>query len=145
VIAEAIELVRPLLAEKRIELRAPGDLPTVRGDRVRLREAFQNLLSNAAKFIGRRNGRIDIGCRRQAGEAVFSIRDNGPGIPPDELDRVFVPFRRLPQHRDQPGSGLGLYFTKNLIEQQGGRVWAESDVGQGACFFVALNLGRDED
>jgi signal transduction histidine kinase len=71
------------------------------------------------------------------------VADNGPGIPPDELERVFVPFRRLPRHRDRPGSGLGLYFAKTLVEQQGGRIWAESKPGQGAKFYVRLRRGGE--
>ena len=63
-----------------------------------------------------------------------------PGIPREDLDRIFSPFRRLRMHQHRPGSGLGLYFTKNLIEQQGGRVWAESELGQGSTFY--LQLGR---
>jgi signal transduction histidine kinase len=137
-LTEAVDRVRSLLDKKRIELTMPDQFPWVMGDRVRLREAFYNLLSNAVKFIDKQPGRISIGIEIRGNECVFSIADNGPGIPPDELDRVFAPFRRLPIHRDQPGSGLGLYFTKNLIEQQGGRVWAESEPGLGSRFYILL-------
>jgi signal transduction histidine kinase len=137
-IGEAIDRVRPLLEKKQIEIELPDQFPWVAGDRVRLREAFYNLLSNAAKFIDKRPGRIAIEVETHGAECVFAIADNGPGIPPDELDRIFVPFRRLPIHRDHPGSGLGLYFTKNLVEQQGGRVWAESELGKGSRFVVVL-------
>lgn len=137
-LAEAIERVRPLLEAKQIELRLPDNLPWVTGERVRLREAFYNLLSNAAKFTDKRPGRITIEAESRGDECLFVIADNGPGIPSDELDRIFVPFRRLPTHRDIPGSGLGLYFTKNLVEQQGGRIWAESEPGRGSRFVVVL-------
>jgi signal transduction histidine kinase len=137
-LTEAIDRIRPLLEEKQIELKLPDQFPWVVGDRVRLREAFYNLLSNAAKFIDKQPGRIVIEIEAHGGECVFTIADNGPGIPPDELDRIFVPFRRLPIHQDQPGSGLGLYFTKNLVEHQGGRVWAESEFGKGSRFVVVL-------
>ena len=135
---EAIDRLRPLLDEKQIEVKLPSQFPWVAGDRVRLREAFYNLLSNAAKFIDKRPGVIAIEVELHGDECVFTFADNGPGIPPEELDRIFVPFRRLPIHRDQPGSGLGLYFTKNLVEQQGGRVWAESELGKGSRFVVVL-------
>jgi signal transduction histidine kinase len=135
---EAIDRIRPLLEEKQIELKLPAEFPWVVGDRVRLREAFYNLLSNAAKFIDKSPGRIEIEVETHGAECVFTFSDNGPGIPSDELDRVFVPFRRLPMHRNQPGSGLGLYFAKNLVEQQGGRIWAESEFGQGSRFVVVL-------
>ena len=120
----------------------PAQCPWVSGDRVRLREAFYNLLSNAAKFIDKTPGRIAIEVKSSGDECIFTVADNGPGIPRNELERVFAPFRRLPMHRDQPGSGLGLYFTKNLIEQQGGRVWAQSEPGQGSVFYVVLKCGQ---
>jgi len=143
-LTEAIDRVRPILDEKRIELVLPAHFPRVAGDRVRIREAFYNLLSNAAKFIERRPGRIEVSVESRGPVALFVFADNGPGIPAEELERIFVPFRRLPMHRDRPGSGLGLYFTKNLVEQQGGRVWAESEPGRGSRFFVQLNLPATE-
>ncbi len=138
VLEEALERVKPVLAQKGIIVQVAEGLPRVWGNRVRLREAFYNLLSNAAKFTDTRPGRIWVGFQANDQQCVFEIADNGPGIPREELERIFVPFRRLPAHRDRPGSGLGLYFTKNLIEQQGGKVWAESEVGQGSRFFVQL-------
>lgn len=137
-LTEAIDRVRPLLDEKQIELTLPTQFPWVAGDRVRLREAFYNLLSNAAKFIDKRPGRIAVAVEIRGDDCIFSFADNGPGIPSDELQRIFVPFRRLSIHRDIPGSALGLYFTKNHMEQQGGRVWAESEPGHGARFVVLL-------
>lgn len=137
--AEAIERLQPLLDKKRIALQLPAAFPQVWGNRVQLREAFYNLLSNAAKFIRREPGVISIAAQSVGDdECLFSITDNGPGIPPEELERIFVPFRRLPMHRVEPGSGLGLYFTKSLVEAQGGKVWAESELGQGSSFHVRL-------
>ena len=141
--AEAIDQVRPLVDQKRIELIVAEELPRVRGDRVRIREVFYNLLSNAVKFIDKRKGRIKIGCTLRDGEAIFSIADNGTGIPSEELSRVFVPFRRLPAHRQIPGSGLGLYFAKTMVEQQNGRIWVESELGTGSCFYVLLKRAPD--
>ncbi len=108
------------------------------GSRVRLREAFYNVLSNAVKFSEKRPGKIDITARQSKDECTFAISDNGPGVPKEELERIFSPFRRLRMHQHRPGSGLGLYFTKNLIEQQAGRVWAESELGIGTTIFIQL-------
>ena len=138
VLDEAVERIRPLLKPKGIELSIESPMPVVWCNRVRLREAFYNLLSNAIKFVDKRPGRITVAFRLSAEQCTFIISDNGPGIPKEELDRIFAPFRRLPKHRELPGSGLGLYFTKNLIEQQGGRVWVESSVGAGSSFFIEL-------
>jgi signal transduction histidine kinase len=138
VINQAAETVRPLLEEKQIELAVAGPLPWVCGDAVKVREAFYNLFSNAAKFIDKRPGRIQVSARVEGDDCIFCVADNGPGIPPEELQRIFVPFRRLPRHRNEPGSGLGLYFTKSLIERQSGHIWVESEVGQGSRFYVLL-------
>ncbi len=133
---EAIDQIRPLLDQKSIELTVPELLPRVLGDRVRIREVFYNLLSNAVKFSDKPKAQITIGCTTRDDECIFSIADNGSGIPAEELARVFVPFRRLPAHREIPGSGLGLYFAKTMVEQQNGRIWVESELGKGSCFYV---------
>ncbi len=144
VMAEAIDLMRPMIEQKKIQLIVAESFPTVLGDRTRIREVFYNLLSNAVKFSDKRHGRIEIGCAQREGECVFSVVDNGPGIPAEELARVFVPFRRLPSHREVPGSGLGLYFAKTMIEQQQGRIWVESEVGAGSRFCVLLRLPKSD-
>src|SRR5581483_5626794 len=97
-----------------------------------------NLLSNAAKFVDERTGRIVVRCEPRGDSFLFTFTDNGPGIPSEDLDRIFLPFRRLPRHRDVPGSGLGLYFTRNLIEHQQGKVWAEAAAPRGSRFCVLL-------
>ena len=135
---EALETAKPLLAASLVEITVLAPLPLVRGNKTRLREAFTNILSNAAKFIDRRPGKVTIDAEQRDGQWVIRFTDNGPGIPIEELSRLFGPFRRLPRHRDRPGSGLGLYFTKNLIMQQGGKIWAESTLGQGSTFCIQL-------
>jgi signal transduction histidine kinase len=139
---EVSEQLRPTLKQRQIDLSIADGLPTVLGDKARLREVFYNLLSNAVKFSDKPHGRIQISCKLDDNDCVFAIADNGPGIPADELARIFVPFRRLPVHRGVPGSGLGLYFAKTIVDQQRGRIWAESKVGVGSTFFVALKRPR---
>jgi signal transduction histidine kinase len=138
IVNQALERVRPVLKERNVELLMDSDWPTTWGNLVRIREAVYNILSNAAKFIDKTPGRIEIRAETSETSCLLKIRDNGPGIPADELNRIFVPFRRLPVHRDQMGHGLGLYFTKQLIEGLGGRVWVESEPGSGSCFYVEL-------
>jgi signal transduction histidine kinase len=138
VIADVVEQLRPQMHEKNIEVVIAPDLPNVVGERVRIREAFFNLLSNAAKFMDKPQGRIAIDVEVNNGDCIFSIADNGPGIPKEDLGRLFAPFTRLAKHHHIPGSGLGLYFTRQMIEQQGGRVWVESEPGRGSRFFVLL-------
>lgn len=138
VMLEAIDRVRPQMGKKGISLHIEKPLPDMWGDKVRLREVFSNLLSNAVKFIDTEPGRIDIFGEVRDSRTVIGVRDNGAGIPKEELDRIFVPFRRLPAHRTLPGSGLGLYFTKNIIEEHHGRIWAESTPNEQTTFFVEL-------
>lgn len=135
---EALDRVRPQMEKQGITVHLDRPLPELWGDKIRLREVFSNLLSNAVKFIDKRPGKIVIFGKTEKRRTVIGIRDNGPGIPREELDRVFVPFRRLPNHRSHPGSGLGLYFTKNIVEEHHGRIWAESVPNEGATFFVEL-------
>lgn len=135
---EALERIRPVLEQKRIQIAMSPRTPKLRVDRVKLREALFNLLSNAAKFVAESGGRIVIMSELEGSICRVSISDNGPGIPREELERIFVPFRRLPMHSNVPGSGLGLYFTKMLIEQLHGRIWVTSELGHGATFTIEL-------
>ena len=144
-IREAVEMVRPLLEQKMIQLTVAEGLPEIYGDGARLREVFYNLLTNAIKFSDKPKGRIEIGFTLRDGECLLSFADNGSGIPVEEQARVFVPFRRLHAHRNVPGSGLGLYFAKTMVEQQQGRIWVESKVGKGSTFYVLLKLVRASD
>lgn len=145
VINQAAETIKPLLEERQIELVVVGPLPWVCGDPVKVREAFYNLFSNAAKFIDKQPGQIHVSARVEGDDCIFCVADNGPGIPPEELQRIFVPFRRLPRHRNEPGTGLGLYFTKSLIERQSGHIWVESDLGHGSRFYVLLKTDAAAD
>lgn len=142
VLLETVELLRPLMEQKNIAIALPESMPLVRADRVRLREVFFNLLSNAIKYNDKSAGQIIVRAVTDERYCTISIIDNGPGIPPHELTRIFVPFRRLDAHRDTPGSGLGLYFAKTLVEQQGGKIWAESKPGQGSAFHIRLSLAE---
>lgn len=119
------------------------ELPTLRADRTRLTQVFQNLVGNAIKF--RRDGltpQIHIGCRRDDGNWVFAIRDNGIGIEPEQHDRVFVIFQRLHGREKYPGTGIGLAICKKIIEQHGGRIWLESMPGEGSTFYFTLPEDR---
>jgi len=138
VIAEAADVVRPHLERAGIALTIAPTLPTVLADEPRLREVFVNLLSNAAKFIDNPHGKIDIWAATEGQQCTFFFRDNGSGIPPEDQQRVFSPFRRLRSHQHIAGSGLGLYFTRDIVNQLGGRIWVESPPGEGCCFCVAL-------
>jgi signal transduction histidine kinase len=135
---EVLERLRPEIEARPVRVLLPDTLPDVWAHAGRLHEVFYALLSNAVKYNDKPDGVIRLDCQAGDREHIFCVADNGPGIPEADLKAVFAPFRRLPQHRHYPGSGLGLHFAKTIVEEQGGRVWAESRVGEGSRFLVAL-------
>ena len=113
------------------------DLPVVHGDRARLVEVVQNLVDNAAKFMGdEQKPAIEIGAREDGGEPVFFVRDNGIGIAPRHQERVFRLFDKLEAGGE--GTGVGLALVKRIVELHGGRIWVESDGGAGSTFCFTL-------
>lgn len=141
---EAVALVAGRLSARGVAVQIAPDLPTVRGDRPRLLEVFQNLVDNAAKFMGdQQNPRIEIGMRKGKGVPVVFVRDNGCGIEARYHDTVFGLFNRLDTSQD--GSGVGLTITKRIIESHGGRIWVESEgAGQGSTFCFSLAAPPDD-
>ncbi|MCC6698641.1 MAG: CHASE3 domain-containing protein [Candidatus Hydrogenedentes bacterium] len=120
----------------RIEFHA---LPPARGDRATLHQVAVNLLSNAAKFSGKKaDARIEVGGRRDNGVNIYCVRDNGCGFDMKYVGRLFGVFQRLHLKEEYEGSGVGLALVRNVIQRHGGRIWAEGEVGKGAAFFFTL-------
>jgi len=150
VVAEALEMVDARRMERTCEIVVAGTLPSVACDRVRVREIFVNLLSNALKYNDKPVCRIEVGCESAAsavaGDAgtadhpVFYVKDNGIGIAPHHVEQIFKMFRRLHGRDDfGGGTGAGLTIVKKLVERHGGRVWVRSVPGQGTTFFFTLS------
>lgn len=135
---ETVELHRALAADKRIQLRTqiPGTLPAIEVDRDRILQIFSNLIGNALKFTPT-GGTITVRAEPAEGEVRFSISDTGPGIPEAQLPHLFDPFWQASQGARE-GAGLGLAISRGLAEAHGGRIWVESDVGEGTTFHVVL-------
>ena len=130
-------------------------LPTLQGDAVQLMQLFQNLLANAIKFRGPAPPGIHVSVLRRsaAGPAapgpdqegwVFCVKDNGIGIEPKYFERIFVIFARLHSREEYPGTGIGLAVCKKIVERHGGRIWVESQPGQGSRFYFSLPQVRLE-
>jgi light-regulated signal transduction histidine kinase (bacteriophytochrome) len=114
-------------------------LPEVVGDASQLGQLLQNLIGNALKF--RRPGvpaRVHVSAARRGPDLVFAVRDNGIGVDPGQLSRLFVIFQRLHTRAEYPGTGIGLAICKKVVEHHGGRIWAESEPGSGSTFFFTL-------
>jgi light-regulated signal transduction histidine kinase (bacteriophytochrome) len=113
-------------------------LPSVRGDQVQLAQLFQNLISNGIKYSSpMRQPEIHLSARPDGDRYVFLVRDNGVGIAPEFHEQVFAPFRRL-HGQDVPGTGIGLATCQRIVERHGGRIWVESQPGEGSTFLFTL-------
>jgi len=125
---------------QRIELK--NDMPDVaaRADSERLQQVLGNLIGNAIKY-GRADGHVGVSGHLADGDVIeLCVRDDGPGIPPEALERVFERFYRVDKarSREQGGTGLGLSIVKHIVQSHGGKVWAKSELGKGAAFYFTL-------
>ncbi|MBS1877184.1 MAG: PAS domain-containing sensor histidine kinase [Acidobacteria bacterium] len=112
----------------------PDDIPS---DYSQLSVVFRNLLSNALKYRAPQAPRVHVGVCEDAAEWTFSVADNGAGIAAAHRERVFGAFKRL-HGRDVPGTGMGLALSRKIVERHGGRMWVESELGQGSTFFFTI-------
>ena len=138
IVEEALKLVRGAVDQRGVVVEVASDLPIVHGDRARLVDVLQNLVENAAKFMGdQEHPRVEIGVRSEGGEQAVFVKDNGMGIEPRHQERVFGLFERLDSQSD--GTGIGLAIVKRILEVHGSRVWIESaGRARGATFCFTL-------
>jgi len=114
-----------------------GDLPALVVDPVQFSQVLQNLISNAIRYRSAEPPLIRINARRERGNWIFSVRDNGCGFDQEFAERIFGLFQRL-HGREVEGTGMGLSISRKIVERHGGRIWAESKEGEGATFFFSL-------
>jgi PAS domain S-box-containing protein len=137
-------LVRDILGGLKVAIDESGaeivceQLPEVRADQAQLGQVFQNLIGNALKFRAERAPQIHIGGERSNGKCMFRVEDNGIGLDKQYGDRVFQMFQRLHERGRYEGSGIGLAIAKKIVERHGGRIWFESEPGNGATFFFTM-------
>ena len=120
-------------------MNVPEDLPDIAADRRRLAEVLQNLLDNAMQYT-LAGGKITLSARHADHEVVFTVSDTGIGIPKTDQSRIFERFYRVDaaRSREVGGTGLGLAIAKHLVEVHGGRLWVDSEIGQGSQFHFSV-------
>jgi PAS domain S-box-containing protein len=131
-----LDLVPILFVPEHIEIKILTELPTVLGDKTKLQQVFQNLISNAIKFNDKSKGFVQIDVVDQESHYRFSIKDNGIGIEPKFQDKVFKIFNTLNKREDS--TGIGLSIVKKIVNLHEGEIWIESNLGEGATFFFTL-------
>jgi PAS domain S-box-containing protein len=135
--AAAVQNLDAAIRECRAAVRVER-LPRVLGSQSQLTQVFQNLIGNALKFRGERTPSVTIDAVRRDAHVVVRVADNGIGMDPRHADRIFVIFQRLHERGKYPGTGIGLAICKKIVDRHGGRIWVESQPGEGATFHFTL-------
>jgi len=134
-IPEVIDMIVP---PDNIEVIIKSTLPAIWCQETHMMQLFQNLLGNSIKYIDKPQGRVEIDCLEEQNFWKFSIADNGPGIEDKHFERIFKMFQVLSVKEEYEGTGVGLSVVKKIVELYGGKIWVESQVGQGTTFFFTL-------
>jgi two-component system phosphate regulon sensor histidine kinase PhoR len=136
-----LETAQHRAAEKdiRVYVSHSADVPDIAGDQRRLAEVLQNLLDNATQYT-LQGGRITLTAEARDTDVIFTVSDTGIGIPKADQSRIFERFYRVDaaRSREAGGTGLGLAIAKHLVEVHGGRIWVESEIGQGSQFNFSV-------
>jgi two-component system phosphate regulon sensor histidine kinase PhoR len=146
-VEDAIESLGGMVVDSEVELESAGAPEAlIMADPDAMNQVFGNLIENALKY-GKAGGRIRVGAQLLETEVEFSVKDFGPGIAFEHLERIFERFYRVDKarSRESGGTGLGLAIVKHIVQAHGGRIWAESELGAGATFHFTLPLARTTD
>ena len=144
VLTECTDILNRLLANLMIPLEQSGavvthdTLPEVMADPIQLFQLLQNLIGNALKFRDENKPLIHISAKRKENEWVFSVKDNGIGIPAEYTEKIFEMFQRLHNKKEYPGTGIGLATCKKIVERHGGHIWVESNPNRGSTFYFTI-------
>jgi two-component system, LuxR family, sensor kinase FixL len=134
-IPEVIDLLTP---PAHITVTVDKSLPVIKTEPTRIAQVFQNLISNAVKYMDKGEGKIHIGVVAEGKFWKFSVADNGPGIEQRHFDRIFQLFQTLAPRDRVESTGVGLTLVRKIVEMYGGRVWLESTPGAGSTFYFTL-------
>ena len=137
------DIIRGIDLPDNIEIIIENQLPTLKYEQTRMIQIFQNLMTNAVKYMDKPEGHIEINCTEQNGFWKFSVADNGPGIDEKYYKKIFKIFQTLSPRDEVESTGIGLPLVKKIIENYGGEIWVESKVGIGSIFFFTLPISQD--
>jgi len=140
-VPEVIDMVAP---PQNITVTVENELPVIECELTRIMQVFQNLVSNAVKYMDKPKGQVKVGCVDENGFWKFSVADNGPGIEEKHFEKIFKIFQTLSPRDEFESTGIGLTVAKKIVELYGGRIWVESKVGQGSTFFFTLPKQESE-
>jgi signal transduction histidine kinase len=129
------DIIDTLAPPENIKITVETQLPTVKCEETRVTQVFQNLLSNAVKYMDKPKGLIKVGCAEEGEFWKFYVCDNGPGIEQKHFERIFKIFQTLAPRDEFESTGIGLTVVKKIVELYGGKIWLESELGQGTTFF----------
>ncbi|BAZ12745.1 integral membrane sensor hybrid histidine kinase [Calothrix sp. NIES-4071] len=132
------ELIEVLNIPENIKIEISNQLPTINCDKTRIGQLFQNLISNAIKFIDKPEGLVKITCVDEQEYYRFSVADNGIGIEPQHFEKIFQLFQKLTSLQDSDSTGVGLALVKKIVELHDGKIWVESEIGVGTSFIFTL-------
>lgn len=121
---------------KHIELKVISNLPTIKVDKTRIQQVFQNIISNAANYIDKEHGLIEVDCSENKTHYIFSVKDNGMGIAKEHHEKIFKIFSSLGNY--EKSTGIGLSIVKKVVDLYKGKVWLESEVNVGTTFFFSI-------
>ncbi len=141
-IAEIIDL---LDVPDSFQIQIQGDLPTFVTELIPLQQVFNNLISNAIKHSDLDRGQITISAKEQDHYYEFAVADNGKGIAPEHHERIFTIFQTLEARDTKESTGIGLAIVKKAVENQGGKIWVESQLGEGATFRFTWQKTQGEE
>lgn len=140
IVSQVIDHLHLMIEERNAKVQV-GYLPQVTGHGPQLVQLLQNLIGNGIKYNQRPAPTVSVSAECEGGGWLFVIEDNGIGIPEDKLKTVFEPFQRLWSQDTYEGTGLGLAICQKIVERHGGRIWSESQPGQGSRFCFTMPRG----
>ena len=137
VIQEVEETMQPFILEKKAVIRYPSVMPTLNMNRVHLTQILENLVSNALKF-NEKTPEIKIDFRIEKDDFILSVKDNGIGLKAEYGNKIFKLFQRLDRTEGDEAAGVGLSLCKNIVDKYNGRIWFDSEIGQGTIFYLSF-------